>query len=58
MNNNFQIKKKNRPLTPDEQTGMTNLLSGLNMLRELAIKKPSAASVSSCGDVLTIHPIP
>ena len=34
-----QIKKKKRPLTPDEQVGMANLLSGLKKLRQQAVTK-------------------
>lgn len=40
--NRHQIKKKNRPLTPAEQAGMTSLLSGLKKLRQQAVTRGKA----------------
>jgi hypothetical protein len=34
--NNLWLNKKNRPLTPVEQTGMTDMLAELKKIRELA----------------------
>ncbi len=54
----YQIKKKSRPLSLAEQSGMLNLLSGLKEIREKATRKPAVSSVEPGRDTLTIYPIP
>lgn len=58
MKNYHRIKKKNRPLTPDEQAGMSNLLAGLKKLREMATAKQSHALGEAGRDAIHNKPIP
>jgi len=55
--NYHHLKKKNRPLTPVEQAGMSNLLSGLKKSRDLATEKACLASIRPDGDVFGSQPI-
>jgi hypothetical protein len=57
IKNYRQIKKKNRPFTPAEQAGMSNLLSNLRKLIEQATGKPSVTSIQPDGDTLSSQPI-
>ncbi|MBW4056818.1 MAG: hypothetical protein HIU83_15750 [Proteobacteria bacterium] len=55
--NYHQIKKKNRPLTPAEQVGMTSLLSGIKMLRQQAVTRGNDSPIHPENVTSEINPV-